>query len=560
MKTASLKLWWLSVFLVGCVTNGEPAPASSSVSQRCVTLLSTNDVHGAIEAKKITVGKAVVRAGGLLTMSGYIEAVRNTSPYPVLLVDAGDIYQGTLVSNQSWGRAIIDIYNAIGFDAAVLGNHEFDFGDGEAKNGDELGVVKSRVAGAKFPFVTSNVIDKATGDVIDWPNAHKTLLIERGGIKVGLIGGSTTSTPETTKSQNVVQLAFPDPVPIIIEEAANLRAQGAELIVFVAHIGSGCGSFENPFDTSSCNFESEMFSVLDRLPPGTIDVAAGGHTHQYIAHWYKGVAAIEAGSKARSLARVDACVAEGGGIDRKASKIHKPIAVCAEHWSDGTCGKRKKPSPVRPATYSGIPIYPSQKVVTAATPHLERVAALKNKDLGVELPFALEVGDAPLERNLGLLIAAAMAGTTESGLAIHNRGGVRAPMDAGRVIFDDAFSVSPFGNLVAHVRLTPAEIEQFVAILYSRRSQIPYMHGLSAESSGEGIDVALASGDPWEPGKRYVVATSDFVAFGGDGFKPVLDRAGLENRIITDTLVRDVLIQELQARFPAPEAATAQAR
>ncbi|MEO1173538.1 MAG: metallophosphoesterase, partial [Myxococcota bacterium] len=310
---ASLALAVLAIACLPFSESTEPAPATAPVESRCVTILSTNDVHGAIEGKTITAGNSAVRAGGLLTMSGYIEAVRQTSEHPVLLVDAGDIYQGTLVSNQSWGQAIIDIYNALGFDAAVLGNHEFDFGDGEHQNGDELGVVKSRVAGASFPFVTSNVIDKKTGKVIDWPNTHPSLIVEKGGIKIGLIGGSTTSTPETTKAQNVVQLAFPDPAPIIVEEAAKLRAQGAELVVFVAHIGSGCGSFDDPHDTSSCNLESEMFSVLDRLPPGTVDVAAGGHTHQYIAHWYKGIAAIEAGSRARSLARVDACVAEGGG-------------------------------------------------------------------------------------------------------------------------------------------------------------------------------------------------------------------------------------------------------
>ncbi len=60
---------------------------------------------------------------------GYVDAIPATSPHPVLLLDAGDIYQGTLVSNHSWGRALIDITNAMGFDASVLGNHEFDFGD-----------------------------------------------------------------------------------------------------------------------------------------------------------------------------------------------------------------------------------------------------------------------------------------------------------------------------------------------------------------------------------------------------------------------------------------------
>ncbi|MEM6730003.1 MAG: bifunctional UDP-sugar hydrolase/5'-nucleotidase [Myxococcota bacterium] len=547
--------------LFGACAAPSAAPTAESNSSapraRCVTLLATNDVHGSIEGRVLRASGHSVETGGLLTMSGYVEAIRKTSPHPVFLLDAGDIYQGTLASNHFWGRSIIDIYNAMDFDLAVLGNHEFDFGDGERKNKDVLGVVRDRVAQAEFPFLTANVYEKSSGERIDWPNTRPSVLLEKSGIKVGFIGASTTSTPTTTKAQNVVSLSFPDPAPIIEREAAKLRAAGAELVVFVAHIGGGCKNLLNPFDLSTCDLKSEMFDILSRLPEGTIDVAAGGHTHQYVAHWYRGIATVEAGARAKSLARVDACVSPDGGIDEERSTIHQPIEMCAREWHEGGCKKRKNTSGTRPATYAGVAISPTLVANGAATPYLEKIATLKNQDLNVLLPFQLERDDAPREKNLGLLIAEGMARTTKSGLAIHNRGGVRADIEAGPVQYGEVFMVSPFGNLVAHVNLTPDEIHQFVEALYSRRSQIPYMNGLVGSDTNGTITVSLASGEPWDPKKRYTIATSDFVAYGGDGFQPILDRAGLENRFITDTLIRDALITMLKERFPNTGSATA---
>ncbi|MEO0812604.1 MAG: bifunctional UDP-sugar hydrolase/5'-nucleotidase, partial [Myxococcota bacterium] len=480
-------IWLVIALCAGCASKSNPPEIPQAPEPACVTLLATNDVHGSIESKVNTASGHSVEAGGLLAMSGYVDAIRQTSPYPVMLLDAGDIYQGTLVSNHSWGRALIDIYNAMGFDAAVLGNHEFDFGDGERKDKDVLGVVRDRVAQAEFPFLTANVYVKETGTAIDWPNTRTSVLIDKGPLKVGLIGGSTTATPETTKAQNVVSLRFPDPAPIIIEESKKLRAAGADLIVFVAHMGAGCTDLSDPHDLSSCKLDSEMFDVLKRLPKGTIDIAAGGHTHQYVGHWFNGVATVEAGARARSLARVDACLADEGGISIKRSRIHQPIEICGTQWQEGGCGKRDESKGTQASSYADVTIRPNSAVLNAAKPHLAAVEDLKNSDLQVELPFDLVRGDVPLERNLGLLIAQGMARTTSSGLAIHNRGGVRADLEAGPVSFGEVFMVSPFGNTVAHMKLTPQEIDRFVELLYKRRSEIPYLAGLVAIKDSKGL-------------------------------------------------------------------------
>lgn len=550
MRPATFFLFAL-VFSSACHQTGSPRSGPKEAANRCVTIVTTNDVHGTVEAKSYEAGPHRVEGGGLLLLSGVVEAIRETSPNPVLLLDAGDIYQGTLVSNHSYGESIIALYNEIGFDAAVLGNHEFDFGDGGDGSGDELAVVKKRVAQASFPFVAANVYDAATDTPIQWPNAQPSVVLDAAGVKVGIIGASTTATPETTKAQNVVSLRFPDPVPIVEAEAAKLRAQGAELIVFLAHMGSNCADLSDPNDPSSCDPEGEMVQLIRRLAPGTIDVAAGGHTHRYIAHWIDGVATVEAGAQAHSVARIDACLGARGRMSRELSRIHPPVHVCATEWAEGDCDKRDESTGVAPSRYEGVAVVAQPKVVAAAKSYLAEVETLKNRSLAITLPHDLTRGHDDPARNLGAFIVEGLSRSSKDRIAVQNRGGVRADLDAGELRYADVFEVSPFGNSVAIVKLTPEEIRSFLQILYDRRNQLPYVAGLEVSTGGGGLTVNLSSGAPWDSSKRYEVATNDFIAYGGDGFAPILASAGTKNRTILNLLVRDALQAVLRETFPA---------
>ncbi|MEO0459666.1 MAG: 5'-nucleotidase C-terminal domain-containing protein [Myxococcota bacterium] len=549
----------VAVWFSACA-GAHPATGSRH-TPRCVTLLAANDVHGSLEPQRRHAGDVSVTVGGLLTMSGYINAIRARSRHAVVLLDAGDIYQGTLVSNRFWGRSVIDVYNAMEFDAAVLGNHEFDFGDGERKDGDLLGVVRDRVAQARFPFLTLNVRDRNRQTMIDWPNTRRSMLIERGAVKVGVIGVSTPQTPNTTRRENVASLDFALPPSMVAAEAQALRDQGAELVVLLGHLGGACRDLSDPHDTSSCEQDSELFELIRALPHKSVDVAIGGHTHQYIAHWYQGVAVLEAGASAQSLSRVDACIDPTGGIDVVTSKIHRPIALCAQQWQEGGCEPRVTSKGSTPAAYAGIPIAADPAVEAAAAPYLAEIEELQNTPLGVELPYPLK-RDGLLDRNIGALVAEGLARTVPSGLAIQNRGGVRSDLKQGVVTFGDAFEVSPFDNHVAHLRLKPAQIERLIELLYRRRSQIPYISGLAVETDGDRIKVRRSDGQPWIEEQRYPVATNDYIAFGGDGFDARMAGEGTDRyRIVLDITVRDAWIRVLRERFgSAPQPAGAERR
>ncbi len=150
----------------------------------------------------------------------------------MLLVDSGDTFQGGIESDLSEGAVIVDAYAALGYTAAAIGNHEFDFGaaDGpgarEPAHGDPRGAIKARAARAPFPFLAANLIDDATGKRVDWPNVHASTLLTAAGVKVGIVGVMTIDALRATLRANVQGLRVAPLCETVAAEAAKLRARG----------------------------------------------------------------------------------------------------------------------------------------------------------------------------------------------------------------------------------------------------------------------------------------------------------------------------------------------
>ena len=180
-----------------------PAGAGARSSARggapvTISIVATTDVHGHLES--------------LPWLSGHVQnlrAVRRAEGGDVLLVDAGDMWQGTLESNLGEGAAVVRAYNALGYDAVTIGNHEFDFGPVGRKTvprepGDNpTGNIERRARQAHFPFLAANLISRAG---IPWTprNIQPSTMLTVAGVRVGLVGVTTMSTPQTTDPRNLV--------------------------------------------------------------------------------------------------------------------------------------------------------------------------------------------------------------------------------------------------------------------------------------------------------------------------------------------------------------------
>jgi 5'-nucleotidase len=493
-------------FLQACGKAPPPPLAETARPGRnavVLTIIGTNDLHGRVESLPI--------------LSGYLRILRELrrGDGAVLLLDGGDMFQGTLESNLGEGAAVVRAYNALGYAAVTVGNHEFDFGpigddSTPRRPGDDpRGALKARAAEAKFPFLMANVVEASTGRPPAWPNLTPSALVEVAGLKVGVIGLTTMGTPHTTIAVNFAGLAMQPLAEAAIREARALRAKGAALVVVTAHAGSSCRSFDDPKDASVCDTRDEIFALAEALPPGTVDAIVGGHSHAGVAHFAHGIPVIESYSNGKAFGRIDLTVdpAAGRVVD---VAIHPPRYLCER--GDGPC---------RPEPYEGREVTPDPAVTELLRPDVERARVRREERLGVKVERAVwkKYDEESPEGNLfaDLMRAARPA----ADVAIANGGGLRADLPSGDLTYGRLYEAFPFDNRFARVTLTGEVLAQLFAKNLARGSGILSVSGARVQAVCRGADLVVqlfrGDGRPIKAGDRLVLVTSDFLASGGDG-------------------------------------------
>jgi 5'-nucleotidase len=507
-----------------------------------LTVVGTNDLHGGIAPTRTPLkAGGEVQEGGVAALGGYVARLRADNPGGVLWLDGGDLFQGTLASNLSEGAVVIDVYNQLGVTAAAVGNHEFDYGPVgpspvPAKPGDDpLGALKARIQQAHFPMLSANIREASTGQRPAWLGNDGTLLVTVQGVKVGIVGLTTPSTPTTTNPTNVTSLRFEPLAPAALEASQSLRARGAELVIGVAHAGGKCPKLEDPKDLSSCDMkDGEIYSVLDALPAGTLDAVIAGHTHQAMGHFLHGVPVIETYGLGRSFGYIELFVDPASHKllpDR--TKIHAGIPLCLQVDSaSGMCEGRKLKDQqgvkLVPATFLGAPVVPDAAIEAIIAPALARVEQEQHRELGVNVPVALK-RNYEGESTIGNLLADALREAAHADVALMNPGGLRADIDAGPLTFGDVYEVLPFDNTVALVTVSGEELTRLLHVAFGARKGVFQVSGLKvslARCTGPDrlLGATLANGRPPEPTQLYRVAMPDFLARGGDGLSPGLDK------------------------------------
>lgn len=534
-----------------------------------VFVVGTTDLHGSYDTHQAS--KNAPAYGGLPLIAGYLEILR-ANHGRVIVVDSGDLFQGTLESNFFEGEPVVKGYNALGYDAAAVGNHEFDYGpagpDSVARlpGQDPLGALKKNAKDAKFPFLSANLTEKATGKTPSW--AKRYTIIDANGVKVGIIGLSTPETPAVTNSANVTTLAFGDPVAATVSASKELRAAGAEAIVVIAHMGGRCRNIElNPEDSSSCEKDQEAMRFLAALPKGTIDAYFAGHTHSQMRHYINGVPALQPSPNGREIAILDMT------IDPSQHKVTKtemePLTmVCAQVYEKTeTCDPKKAPAGASlvPRMFEGKAVSESPKVAAIFKPYLEQVAAKKNQDLGIRTTDRFRRAYYR-ESPLGDLLTDAMRVYMKSDVAFLNSGGIRTDLPAGALLYANLFDVSPFDNFPAIVMMTGAQLRRMLeitsigggrGILQTSGLRYTFDEGRDADKPAAQrnrlTEVTLANGQPLDPAALYKVATIDFLVT-GEGLESLMKQIPAERiRIDYSRPIRELLIDALKA-MPQPMA------
>lgn len=465
---------------VPSLAESDESPADS------ITIVGTADLHGHLER--------------LPLLAGYIDAIREDGP--TVLVDAGDMWQGTLASNLGEGVAVVAAYGAMEYDAATVGNHEFDYGPiGPSATciaeGDEpRGALLARSAEADFAVLAANVRNE-DGSPVEWPNVEPRVMFERSGVQIGVLGLTTEDTLGTTIASNVAGLEIEPLADATLREAQAMRDAGAQIVIVAAHAGGECREFTDATDLSSCDNESEIFRLARALPAGLVDVIVAGHTHKSIAHEVNGIAIISSWALGRAFGRVDLRLEEGRVVERR---LHPPTDLCEE----------------APCEYGAHRVVENESIREVVTPALDAAAARLAEQLGPTLDeaFLRSYGSESSAGNL--LTDALVALRPDADGALLNAGGVRADFPGGALTYGALYEVFPFDNLFASVRIRADQLASVIASNAGSSGGTLILGKLRArvQCGRQGMNVRIldARGRPIPNSRVLTIATSDYLA------------------------------------------------
>jgi 5'-nucleotidase/UDP-sugar diphosphatase len=436
------------------------SPSFTSAGEKNIRILHVNDFHGFAEPYKPLGSQEVL--GGVSVLAEKVNNLRNERP--TLLLSAGDMIQGNTWTNLFQGESVIELMNHMKFDAMVVGNHEFDFGQE---------VLKRRILEARFPVLGANV----TG--ID---ALKPYVIkELNGVKIAIIGIVTQDTPVSTHPRNVDGLLFASPAVTVDILVSELRDR-VDILVVLSHIG-----------------HQEDRALAESVKG--IDVIVGGHSHT----------------------NVEKPVIIGKTIILQAWEHGKALGVLDITVEDGRIktfeGHLEE---IKPDSGKGDPSV--RKIVEK---YSRKVSSILNEKLG-EADVDLDGEQVrKRETNLGNLITDIMRRVSGADVAILNGGDIRTSIRKGEITVSDVYSVLPFNDYIVAIKLTGKQIrealEHGVSAIEEGGGGFPQVSGLRFTFSpslkeGPRVKEVLIGGVALDPEREYLVATNDFLAAGGDGY------------------------------------------
>lgn len=479
------------------------------------TVLHTNDIHGHFwQNDKGEYGLAAQK-----TLIDQIRQEVTEKGGSVLVLNAGDVNTGVPESDMQNARPDIEGMNAIGYDAMVLGNHEFDF---------PLQILSMQEKWAKFPFISANVLNKNTQK----PLVKPYVMLERGGLNIAVVGLTTEDTAKLGNPDVTENAIFTNPIETAKTTLAEInKTEKPDVRIALTHMGY---YFDGKHGTNAPG-DVTMARTLEK---GAFDLIIGGHTHDTV------------------------CLDENGQLKTK----YTPGEECKPDFQNGTWivqagewGKfvgradfEFKDGKTKLVNYTLIPVnlkktikkedgsreyqlyQPEIKADETTYTMLKKYQDEGDQKLGIEVGSVKGFLDGKREHirfhqtNLGRLIAQSQMERVKADIGIMNSGGIRTSIEEGVVTYKNLLTVQPFGNMIATVDLKGQELIDILTAIALKdidTGAYPQFAGISmvVDRTAKAISNVKIGGKPFDANKTYKVSLPDYVAAGGDGY-PLLKK------------------------------------
>jgi 5'-nucleotidase len=456
-----------------------PTVVASSLAADRIQIVHTNDIHGHLDVTDtVQGGNGSFSQGGLVAMAQQIEKLRSRAPDRTVLVDAGDAWQGTYISNENKGQAITQIMSILRYDAQAVGNHDFDWGQD---------VLKQRTQEASFPFLCANCADQS-GAVPSYlrPYAVKDL----GVVKVAMIGLILPGAASIIKDTSIAGLHFL-PLAQTVRKYLPEMKQKADLMIAITHVG---------LEPIIPEGDRALATAVPEL-----DVIVGGHSHTALR------AATSVGNTI--IVQTGAYTANLGDLELVIDLATKKITAAPTRSTE---------------------LVPVAGIAGAKSDIVQRVQAIVDDRKAVGKKYTERVVGKILhpldnpraECGLGNMIVDGLleygrSQNWKSEVSFYNMAGVRAPLPAGDITYGQLYQVLPFTNVVMSLDMTGKQLR---AVFEAASGSAGRLHvgGATfsyrlANPAGQRLQSATIAGRPLDDLSVYHVVTIDYLYGGGDG-------------------------------------------
>ncbi len=495
-----------------------PLPLQAMKSNlRTVSILHTTDLHGHILPTWTYEG--IPDVGGVARCATQIHLWRRQNPYS-LLIDAGDVYQGTQVGLSTRGQVMMDVFNHLNYDAWVIGNHEFDWG---------MDAVNAVLTTSEMPALSANSLleGKPAGTLSDSDNplsrVASHIIKEVGGFKVAVIGVTTPGMPYWFMEDFFAGFEFLDPIEPVRKSIEIARAVGVDAIVLAGHMGLRRGGDD---------FANRTVSLMQEYPE--VVAFIGGHTHQDVPN--------------RSV----------HGMPFTQANYHGIHAGRLDLTFDLDTRKIVSVQPMTSYMDSRFAIDPAILSLTAKDlAEADAITATPVGTLGKTL--SIDTGIASPSEVEELIAASLYEGMAARGVEVHGViHGLIFPdgdFEAGDKTIGDLWSIMPYENQVVTAQLNRDEILTILREVYTDWSRRNIM-GMFVDASGRGQNLEIHEifdrfGQPLLPDRRYTIAFNSYdAASGGGRYQTLRDiiRQPDSRMKVHSLQTRDALIDYFTAR------------
>ncbi len=470
-----------------------------------IDVYSFNDFHGALAEG----GKNV----GMAKLVGAVKAHQAENPNTII-VSAGDNYQGSAMSNLTYGEPVNDMFKMMGVNLSAVGNHEFDWG---------VDRIPTWAKEGGFTFLASNIYDKATGKPVEW--AQPYAIVEKDGKKIAFLGLATTETAYKTKAEFVSGLDFKDPAEsaktwVDYLKAGKDEAGVPDAIIALTHIPASQKGYGADINEPVTGDEVSAIAAVDG-----IDGIVSAHNHATVAGYVNDVPTVEAYYSGRALGHLQLT------FTGDALTVTPGVDELYKRSED---------------------ITPDSAALASYTKWNEDLAPVLNEVLGkADGEFSHDRYDGISTSVLGSWVCQVMADKAGTQIALQNGGGLRRAIPSGDITYGLMYEVMPFDNTLVTMDLSGVDILKNIEHgLGNEEIGNVSFSGLKIEINpdkpfGERVvSIALADGTPLDMSAYYSVVVNDFMYPTGDNF----DFTGAKNVVNTFEPIRDVLVDAVKAK------------